>query len=165
MLWTMAAKKGQYIEDTALVLEDGGFAGACNGLSYMSGQKGRAKAGNIDLMDKHHYVGFRYLLTQVCIMDFKLLFEDLPQKSASDYPTRIFPIFGILRRRRFMIATMMNDTVAVAMISTGVVQMPITPSSPSPSRLLICEDTAASTIICERYIPYDAFDIGRMTFS
>lgn len=27
-------------------------AGACNGLSYMSGQRGRAKASNIDLMEK-----------------------------------------------------------------------------------------------------------------
>ena len=55
-------------------------AGACNGLSYMSGQRGRAKASNIDLMEKHHYVGYRYLLTQRCIMDFKLLFEDFPEK-------------------------------------------------------------------------------------
>ena len=55
-------------------------AGACNGLSYMSGQRGRAKSSNIDLMDKHHYVGFRYLLTQGCIMDYKLLFEDFPEK-------------------------------------------------------------------------------------
>ena len=55
-------------------------AGACNGLSYMSGQRGRAKASNIDLMDEHHYVGFKYLLTQKCIMDFKLLFEDFPEK-------------------------------------------------------------------------------------
>lgn len=55
-------------------------AGACNGLSYMSGQRGRAKASNIDLMDKHHYVGIRYLLTQRCIMDFKLLFEDFPER-------------------------------------------------------------------------------------
>ena len=55
-------------------------AGACNGLSYMSGQRGRAKSSNIDLMDRHHYVGFRYLLTQGCIMDFKLLFEDFPEK-------------------------------------------------------------------------------------
>lgn len=55
-------------------------AGACNGLSYMSGQRGRARASNIDLMDKYHYVGFRYLLTQRCIMDFKLLFEDFPEK-------------------------------------------------------------------------------------
>lgn len=55
-------------------------AGACNGLSYMSGQRGRAKSSNIDLMDKHHYVGLKYLLTQGCIMDFKLLFEDFPEK-------------------------------------------------------------------------------------
>ena len=55
-------------------------AGACNGLSYMSGQRGRAKVSNIDLMDKYHYVGFRYLLTQGCIMDYKLLFEDFPEK-------------------------------------------------------------------------------------
>lgn len=55
-------------------------AGACNGLSYMSGQRGRAKASNIDLMDEYHYIGFRYLLTQRCIMDFKLLFEDFPER-------------------------------------------------------------------------------------
>ncbi len=92
--------------DTGLVLEGGGLrgvftcgvldcfmdhnirfpfavgvsAGACNGLSYMSGQRGRARKSNIDLMDEHHYVGFRYLLTQGCIMDFKLLFEDFPEK-------------------------------------------------------------------------------------
>ena len=58
----------------------GTSAGACNGLSYMSGQRGRAKASNIDLMDKYKYVGFRYLLTQGCIMDYKLLFEDFPEK-------------------------------------------------------------------------------------
>lgn len=55
-------------------------AGACNGLSYMSGQRGRARNSNIDLMDKHHYIGFKYLLTQGCIMDFKLLFEDFPER-------------------------------------------------------------------------------------
>ena len=55
-------------------------AGACNGLSYMSGQRGRARISNIDLMEKHHYVGFKYLLTQGCIMDFKLLFEDFPER-------------------------------------------------------------------------------------
>ena len=93
-------------EHTALVLEGGGLrgvftcgvldcfmdhgirfpftvgvsAGACNGLSYMSGQRGRAKSSNIDLMDKYHYVGVKYLFTQGCIMDFKLLFEDFPEK-------------------------------------------------------------------------------------
>lgn len=95
-----------HLKDTALVLEGGGLrgvftcgvldcfmkhgirfpfavgvsAGACNGLSYMSGQAGRAKASNIDLMDRHHYIGLKYLFTQGCIMDFKLLFEDFPQR-------------------------------------------------------------------------------------
>lgn len=55
-------------------------AGACNGLSYMSGQRGRARSSNIDLMEEHHYVGFKYLITQGCIMDYKLLFEDFPEK-------------------------------------------------------------------------------------
>lgn len=67
----------KHLNDTALVLEGGGLrgvftcgvldcfmddgisfpftvgvsAGACNGLSYMSGQRGRAKASNIDLME------------------------------------------------------------------------------------------------------------------
>ncbi len=53
-------------------------AGACNGLSYMSGQKGRAKFSNIDLLEKYDYVGLKYLLTQRNIMDFKLLFDKFP---------------------------------------------------------------------------------------
>lgn len=101
------------LSNTALVLEGGGLrgvftcgvldcfmdhgirfpftvgvsAGACNGLSYMSGQRGRARSSNIDLMDKYHYVGVKYMLTQGCIMDFKLLFEDFPEKIIPyDYP-------------------------------------------------------------------------------
>lgn len=96
----------KFDNETALVLEGGGLrgvftcgvldcfmdkgirfpftvgvsAGACNGLSYMSGQRGRARASNIDLMDKYHYVGLKYLFTQRCIMDFKLLFEDFPER-------------------------------------------------------------------------------------
>lgn len=58
-------------------------AGACNGLSYMSEQRGRAKFSNIDLLDKYHYIGFRHLITKGSIMDFKLLFEE--------FPTRIIP--------------------------------------------------------------------------
>ena len=37
-------------------------AGACNGLSYMSHQRGRAKYSNIDLLDKYHYIGLKYLI-------------------------------------------------------------------------------------------------------
>lgn len=50
-------------------------AGACNGLSYMSGQRGRAKYSNIDLLEKYQYIGLRHLLKKRNIMDFDLLLE------------------------------------------------------------------------------------------
>lgn len=55
-------------------------AGACNGLSYMSGQRGRAKFSNIDLLEKYHYIGLKYLLRKHNIMDFDLLFHDFPER-------------------------------------------------------------------------------------
>ena len=62
-------------------------AGACNGLSYMSGQMKRAKYSNIDLLEKYNYVGFKYLFTQRNIMDFKLLFDKFPTEIIPyDYP-------------------------------------------------------------------------------
>ena len=62
-------------------------AGACNGLSYMSGQRGRAKFSNIDLLDKYGYIGLKYLFTQRNIMDFKLLFDKFPNEIIPyDYP-------------------------------------------------------------------------------
>lgn len=62
-------------------------AGACNGLSYMSGQIKRAKFSNIDLLEKYGYVGLKYLFTQRNIMDFKLLFEKFPTEIIPyDYP-------------------------------------------------------------------------------
>ena len=55
-------------------------AGASNGLSYMSHQRGRAKVANIDLLDKYHYIGLKYLFTQRNIMDYKLMFQDFPER-------------------------------------------------------------------------------------
>ena len=55
-------------------------AGACNALSYMSNQRGRAKFSNIDMMEKYNYIGFRHLITQGNVMDFKLLFHKLPEE-------------------------------------------------------------------------------------
>lgn len=54
-------------------------AGACNGLSYMSGQRGRAKYSNIDLLEKYKYIGLEYLLKKRNIMDFDLLFQEFPE--------------------------------------------------------------------------------------
>ena len=55
-------------------------AGASNGLSYMSHQRGRAKVANIDLLDKYHYIGLKYLFTQRNIMDYNLMFHDFPER-------------------------------------------------------------------------------------
>lgn len=94
------------MENTALVLEGGGMrgvftcgvldafidkgirfpfvigvsAGACNGLSYMSWQRERAKFSNIDMLERYHYIGLKYLLTKRNIMDFDLLFEKFPEE-------------------------------------------------------------------------------------
>lgn len=53
-------------------------AGACNGLSYMSHQRGRAKYSNIDMLDKYHYIGIKHLIFKGNIMDFDLLFDTFP---------------------------------------------------------------------------------------
>ena len=55
-------------------------AGACNGLSYMSEQRGRAKYSNIDLLREYHYIGFKQLLLKGNLIDFDLLFYTFPEK-------------------------------------------------------------------------------------
>ncbi len=55
-------------------------AGACNGLSYMSGQRGRGKFSNIDLLEKYHYIGLKQLILKGNIMDFDLLFHTFPEQ-------------------------------------------------------------------------------------
>lgn len=54
-------------------------AGACNGLSFMSGQRGRAKYSNIDLLEKYNYIGLKHLLKKRNILDFDLLFHEFPE--------------------------------------------------------------------------------------
>lgn len=54
--------------------------GSSHGLSYVSRQRGRARACDIDELRAHRYIGLRFLFTQGCIMDYKYLFGDLPKK-------------------------------------------------------------------------------------
>lgn len=94
------------INDWALVLEGGGMrgvftsgvldyfmdkeiyfpytigvsAGTCNGLSYASRQRGRAKISNIDLLDKYHYIGTKYFWTNRSILNMDFLFDEMPNK-------------------------------------------------------------------------------------
>lgn len=55
-------------------------AGACNGLSYMSRQRGWAKYSNIDMLEKYKYIGMKYLWTQRSILDQHLLYEEFPER-------------------------------------------------------------------------------------
>ena len=55
-------------------------AGACNALSYMSGQRGRSKYSNINLLEERRYIGLKHLLLKGNIMDFDLLFYEFPQR-------------------------------------------------------------------------------------
>ena len=55
-------------------------AGACNGLSFMSHQRGRAKYSNIDMLEKYNYISFKHLFHQRSILDQKLLYELFPEE-------------------------------------------------------------------------------------
>lgn len=54
-------------------------AGACNGLSFISRQRGRAKYSNIDMLEKYNYIGLRHYIKKRNIMDFDLLFHEFPE--------------------------------------------------------------------------------------
>lgn len=54
-------------------------AGACNGLSYISRQRGRAKFSNIELLEKYKYIGFQHFIKKRNFIDFDLLFHDFPE--------------------------------------------------------------------------------------
>ncbi|MBO5849677.1 MAG: patatin family protein [Paludibacteraceae bacterium] len=94
------------IKDVGLVLEGGGLrgtftsgvmdffldneiyfpyaigvsAGACNGISYTSRQRGRSKTTNIEMLEKFQYVGWKTLLRKGTLIDMDLLFIDIPEK-------------------------------------------------------------------------------------
>ena len=63
-------------------------AGACNGLSYMSRQRGRAKFSNIDMLEKYQYIGVKHLWTQHSILNLDLLYKEFPERILPyDYET------------------------------------------------------------------------------
>lgn len=53
-------------------------AGASNGISYASRQRGRSKFSNIDLLKKYNYIGFRHFLRGRGYIDLDFLFYVYP---------------------------------------------------------------------------------------
>lgn len=55
-------------------------AGASNGISYISGQRGRSYFSNIELLKKHNYIGWKNLLSGRGYIDLDFLFYEYPDK-------------------------------------------------------------------------------------
>ena len=58
-------------------------AGASNGISYISRQRGRSYFSNIELLKKHNYIGWKNLLSGRGYIDLDFLFYE--------YPNRYYP--------------------------------------------------------------------------
>lgn len=54
-------------------------AGAGNGLSYISKQRGRGKAVNIDLFEKYDYIGLKHFVKKRSFIDFDFLYHEVPE--------------------------------------------------------------------------------------
>ncbi|MDH6304415.1 putative patatin/cPLA2 family phospholipase [Parabacteroides sp. PF5-5] len=55
-------------------------AGASNGLSYGSWQRGRSRFSNIDLLNTYNYIGWKHFLRGKGIIDMEYLFNIYPDK-------------------------------------------------------------------------------------
>lgn len=75
-------------------------AGASNGISYASRQRGRSRFSNIDLLKINNYIGFRHILRGKGYIDLDFLFYE--------YPDRYYPFdFDTYKAKpnRFVIVT------------------------------------------------------------
>ena len=109
-------------------------AGACNGLSYVSRQKGRARRSNIDILEEFRYVGLKDMFSQRNIMDFKLLFDDLPN--------RILP---------YDYATYFHSSTRFVMVTSNCLtgKAEYMEEKSSPQRLLdICRASSSLPFVC-----------------
>lgn len=55
-------------------------AGASNGISYISGQRGRSRFSNIDLLERYNYIGWRHFLRGRGYIDLDYLFYVYPER-------------------------------------------------------------------------------------
>lgn len=55
-------------------------AGASNGISYISGQRGRSRFSNIDLLKHYNYIGWRHFLRGRGYIDLNYIFYVYPER-------------------------------------------------------------------------------------
>lgn len=75
-------------------------AGASNGISYASRQKGRSRFSNIDMLKKYNYIGWRHLLRGKGYIDLDFIFYTYPD---AYYPLDYDTYFR--SKERFVIVT------------------------------------------------------------
>ena len=109
-------------------------AGASNGLSYISNQRGRSRFSDIDLLKEHNYIGWRHLLQGRGYIDLHYLFYV--------YPEKYFPFdYGAFFRApgRFV--------MVVSNCQTG--QAEYLEEKRDPNRLLeICKASCTLPVLC-----------------
>lgn len=66
-------------------------AGASNGISYASRQRGRARYSNIDLLKERNYIGFSFFMKGRGYIDMDYIFYEFPEKQ---YPLDYEAYFG-----------------------------------------------------------------------
>lgn len=72
-------------------------AGASNGISYASRQRGRSRFSNIDLLKKYNYIGLRHFLRGRGYIDLNFLFYVYPDLYSSVGLRYLFQVQGSVR--------------------------------------------------------------------
>ncbi len=109
-------------------------AGACNGLSYMSHQIGRARTSNIDILKKYGFIGVKYLWSQHSVFDLKTMYDTLPN--------HILP---------FDYAACFNNPMRFEMVCTDCLSgrpLYLSETADRKRLLLICRASSALPYVC-----------------
>lgn len=109
-------------------------AGASNGISYISGQRGRSRFSNIDLLKHYNYIGWRHFLRGRGYIDLDYLFHVYPERY---YPFDYDTFFKATERFEMVVSNCL----------TG--QAEYLEEKQDPDRLLaICKASCTLPVLC-----------------
>lgn len=109
-------------------------AGASNGISYISGQRGRSRFSNIDLLERYNYIGWRHFLRGRGYIDLDYLFHVYPERY---YPFDYDTFFKATERFEMVVSNCL----------TG--QAEYLEEKQDPDRLLaICKASCTLPVLC-----------------
>lgn len=109
-------------------------AGASNGISYISGQRGRSRFSNIDLLERYNYIGWRHFLRGRGYIDLDYLFHVYPERY---YPFDYDTFFKATERFEMVVSNCL----------TG--QAEYLEEKQDPDRLLaVCKASCTLPVLC-----------------